>query len=50
MKKFLWLVVREHTVRAANKDEAMSKTSYGGGTIVKVERGMEVIEEEKNKN
>lgn len=49
MKQFLWLVVREHTVRASNKDEAMKKTSYAGGTIVKVERGMEVIEE-KNKN
>ncbi len=49
MKKFLWLVVREHTVKASNKDEAMSKTSYAGGTIVKVEKGMEVTEE-KNKN
>jgi hypothetical protein len=49
MKEFLWLVIREHTVKASNKDEAMRKTSYGGGTIVKVDRGMEVIKE-KNKN
>jgi len=49
MKQFLWLVIREHTVKASNKDEAMRKSSHGGGTIVRVEKGMEVIEE-KNKN
>lgn len=49
MKEFLWLVIREHTVKAANKDEAMRKTSSAGGTIVRVEKGMEVVKE-KNKN